>query len=76
MTRQAKKRARRTAKGSKRASGTVQTAQVAYVGEAVVESRDTPPEAPLGKEIHDRRPLPPVPEAAPDRGDSGNRKGE
>ena len=79
MTREAKKRAVSGAKRFKRlkhGSGTVRTAQIAYVGEAVVESRTTPPEAPQGKEIHDRRSLPLVPEAPPDRGDSGKFKGE
>src|SRR5207302_3133930 len=34
-------------------------------GEAKLSYTETPPEAPEGKRIHRRRPLPPIPEAAP-----------
>ena len=34
-------------------------------GEAKLSYTETPPKAPGGKRIHQRRPLPPIPEAAP-----------
>jgi hypothetical protein len=36
-------------------------------GEAKLSYAETPPKAPEGKGIHRRRPLPPIPDAAPKR---------
>jgi hypothetical protein len=48
---------------SRKARDDDEEVEIPSAGEATVQTREKPPQAPPGKTIHPRRPMPPVPDA-------------